>query len=103
MTGLDRLDDMVQEVIESVITAKDFSARDFEAAAAELYPQHADLIVAVIKHKAPFMELWTHIPDVEEMYLYVIETLPPHYSPEDLRARAQQLFPDHWKQIIEQE
>ena len=99
MSGIEKLDDMIREVVESIITAKDFTAKDFEQVARELYPEHAELIISVIKNKPQFMELWGAKPDVEEMYLAVVESLPKDYTEEQFIRMAKNLFPSRWKEI----
>jgi len=99
--GLERLDEMVFHVIESVATGKDIRAEDIEYAAHDLYPEHADLIVTVIKNKPEFMELWGRKPDVEEMHMAVVEALPKDYTAEEFRKAAKKLFPEDWEEIIE--
>lgn len=103
MRGLEKLDAMVFHVIESVATSKDIKAEDIEYAARDLYPQHAKLIVLVIKNKPEFMELWGTKPTVEEMYQAVIETLSKEYTEKQLADVAKQLFPKDWMKIVEVE
>lgn len=101
MGGLEKLDEMVYHVIESVATSKDIRAEDIKYAAHEMYPEHADLIVTVIKNKPEFMELWGRKPDVEEMYLAVVEALPKDYTEEQFKMMAKRLFPDSWEEILQ--
>lgn len=100
MGGLEKLDEMVFHVIESVATSKDITAEDIEYAARDMYPDHADLIITVIKNKPEFMELWGRKPDVEEMYLAVVEALPKDYGEEKFRKVAKKLFPEDWEEVI---
>jgi len=101
--GLERLDEMVFHVIESVATGKDIRAEDIEYAARDLYPEHAELLILVIQNKPEFMELWGRRPTIEDMYLAVVEHLPKYYTQKQLQATAQLLFPDHWKDITSRE
>jgi len=103
MKGLERLDEMVFRVFEGVATGKDVTAEDIEYAARDLYPRHADLIILVIQNKPEFMELWGRRPTIEEMHLAVVEHLPRNYTHKQLQETAQQLFPDHWKDITSRE
>lgn len=103
MGGLEKLDEMVYHVIESVATGKDIKAEDIEYAARDMYPDHADLIITVIKNKPEFMELWGKTPNSKDMYLAVIEALPKNYSKKQFKKMAKKLFPNCWHRIFQLE
>ena len=100
MNGLEKLDEMVFRVIESVATGKDIKAEDIEYAARDLFPEHANLIISVIKNNPKFMELWGEEPDPKDMYLAVVESLPKDYTEEQFIEKAKELFPHDWKKIL---
>ncbi|MDD3492277.1 MAG: hypothetical protein PHZ19_02110 [Candidatus Thermoplasmatota archaeon] len=101
MRGLEKLDEMVFHVIESVATGKDITAEDIEYAARDLYPEHAILIITVIKNKPEFMELWGRKPTLDEMSMAVIEALPKDYTKVEFRETAKKLFPEDWEEILQ--
>jgi len=103
MRGLEKLDEMVFRVIESIATGKDITAEDIEYAARDLYPEHAILIITVIKNKPEFMELWGRKPTVDEMHMAVVEALPKDYTKQHFAEVSQRLFPDRWGQVVELE
>ncbi|MFB6089337.1 MAG: hypothetical protein ABEK36_06165 [Candidatus Aenigmatarchaeota archaeon] len=103
MSGLKKLDEMVFHVIESIATGKDITAKDIEYAAHDMYPKHAELLITIIKNKPEFMELWGEKPQLEDMHLAVIETLPKNYSKKQFKKMAKQLFPSYWHRIFQLE
>jgi len=103
MKGLERLDEMIFHVIESVATGKDIKAEDIEYAARDLYPQHANLLILIIQNKPEFMELWGRKPSLDEMHMAVVEALPRGYSGKQFAEAARRMFPHDWEPLVDLE
>jgi hypothetical protein len=59
-----------------------------------------EIIITIIQNKPQFMELWGREPDIEEMYLAVVEALPKEYTEEQFKEMAQELFPENWERVV---